>query len=177
MRELYQGGFTMQVLKQLHAILQEEIALYREIYNCEEAKSDAIIEKDGRMLEAQSIKQETFLKAVSAIETTRTEFLEQFNAEYGITRDPADLTISMIASQFGDEYRSMVLEDAEMLKGLFLKIQSLSETNMKMMNDNLRFFNMLLSDLKGRVSLKTGYTSRAVEEKSIDNPMIFNTMA
>jgi len=167
----------MEILKQLHEILKEETALYRKIYDCEEAKSDAIIEKDGRMLETQSVKQEALLKSLSHIETSRAEFLAHLNAEYGITQDPVDLTVSMIASRFDSEYRSVLLDDAETLKGLVLRIQSLSETNMKMMNDNLRFFNMLLSDLKGKVSLKTGYTSKAVEEKSIDNPMIFNTMA
>ncbi|HQP49473.1 MAG TPA: flagellar protein FlgN [Spirochaetota bacterium] len=177
MRELYQGGFSMEILKQLHNILKEETALYTGIYNCEEAKSDAIIEKDGRMLETQSVKQESLLKSLSIVETSRAEFLEELNREYCITQNTADLTISMIASRFDSDYREMLLDDAENLKGLILKIQSLSETNMKMMNDNLRFFNMLLSDLKGKVSLKTGYTSRAVEEKSIDNPMIFNTMA
>ena len=167
----------MEILKQLHEILKEETALYKKIYDCEEAKSDAIIEKDGRMLETQSVQQEALLKSLSHIETSRAEFLAHLNAEYGITRDPVDLTVSMIASRFDSEYRSVLLDDAETLKGLVLRIQSLSETNMKMMNDNLRFFNMLLSDLKGKVSLKTGYTSKAVEEKSIDNPMIFNTMA
>jgi len=42
--------------------------------------------------------------------------------------------------------------------------------------DNIEFYNILLAELKSRVSLKTGYNRKAVENSTIENPLIFNRM-
>ena len=77
------------------------------------------------------------------------------------------------ASLDGERAAALTRAGAE-LKTLLWKIQALTETNGKLAKDSMDFYNVLLAEAKSKVSLKTGYTRKAVENSTIENPLIFN---
>ena len=63
------------------------------------------------------------------------------------------------------------------LKGIMLKLRDRQENNGRLLQDNMEFFGILISDLKNSSSLKSGYGSDGKENVRVVNPVLFNTKA
>ena len=164
----------MRTIREVERILRKELDIYGTVCSLEERKSDAIISRDGKLLELLSIEQEKVLGEISVLEEERRRALDEFRPAGA---DGAGVvTLSELASSLDEEASDNLMHLGMELKKLLLKIQSLSDTNGKLARDNIEFFNILLSELKSRVSLKTGYNRGAVEKSTIENPLIFNRM-
>lgn len=162
----------MKSVLHMEKVLRQELDLYGEVCALEEEKGGAIIAKDGKLLESLSLEQEKLLGRISSLEERRLVALEAFNCENG----SRDMTLRDIIGSLDGDASNRLARLGTDLKNLLLKIQALIETNEKLAKDNIEFYNILLAEVKSRVSLKTGYNRRAVESNTIENPLIFNRM-
>ena len=166
----------MKSVLQIEKVLREELDLYGEVCDLEEKKGGAIIAKDGKLLESLSMEQESLLGGVSALEERRHWYIEEYRLENLPAGTNCDVTLRDIMHTLDGGPRERITRLGTELKNLLWKIQALAETNEKLARDNIEFYNILLAELKSRVSLKTGYNRKAVENSTIENPLIFNRM-
>lgn len=166
----------MKSVLQLEKVLREELNLYGEVCALEEKKGGAIIAKDGKLLESLSMEQEGLLGGISALEERRRVSIEEYRHENMPAGPDRDVTLGDIIRTLDEVPRERLTRLGTELKNLLFKIQALAETNEKLARDNIEFYNILLAELKSRVSLKTGYNRKAVENSTIENPLIFNRM-
>lgn len=157
----------------IEKILRQELDLYGSVCALEEEKGGAIIARDGKLLEALSVKQEKLLNRINALEEQRGEAVDEFRKEH---RSGAEASLREIAASLDGEGAARLTRTGAVLKSLLWKIQALTETNGKLAKDSIDFYNVLLAEAKSKVSLKTGYTRKAVENSTIENPLIFNRM-
>ncbi len=167
----------MKSILHIEKVLRQELTLYAEICDLEERKGAAIIARDGKLLESLSLEQESALTGIHALEEARLAFIESFAREQGLDGLAEGLALRDILGSLEGEAAERTRDVGVELKNLLVKIQALAETNEKLALDNIEFFNILLSEVKGRVSLKTGYNREAVEKRTIENPLLFNRRA
>jgi hypothetical protein len=130
------------------------------------------VDKDPKLLQALLAEQESTLERISILESSRVDALKAFISENRI--EPGrEITLSELASRAGGEAGANIMRTGGDLKEMILRIRELSATKEKMIQDTMEFYSILLNDLKRKVSLKTGYNRRAVEESSIENPLLF----
>jgi hypothetical protein len=166
----------MKSVLQLEKVLREELDLYGEVCALEEKKGGAIIAKDGKLLESLSLEQEGLLGGISALEERRRGAIDTYRKENLPSVIDAEVSLRDILRTLDGDTGVRLTRLGTELKHLLLKMQALAETNEKLARDNIEFYNILLAELKSRVSLKTGYTRKAVENSTIENPLIFNRM-
>ena len=166
----------MKSVLQLEKVLREELDLYGEVCALEEKKGGAIIAKDGKLLESLSLEQESLLGGLSALEERRSISIDAYRRENLPAGMDGEVTLRDIIRTLDGGPRERLTRLGTELKNLLLKMQALAETNEKLARDNIEFYNILLAELKSRVSLKTGYNRKAVENSTIENPLIFNRM-
>ena len=58
-----------------------------------------------------------------------------------------------------------------------LKLQRLQETNQTLINDNMEYYNILLTGLRRSGPLDTGYGRDGKEEENLKNSILFNKTA
>ncbi len=156
----------------VHGILREELVLYSQVYSIEEKKSRAIVDKDPKLLQVLLAEQDATLEQISVLEASRVDALKTFISENGIGSG-REITLTELASRAEGEAGAKIMRTGGDLKEMILRIRDLSATNEKMIQDTMEFYSILLNDLKRKVSLKTGYNRQAVEESSIENPLLF----
>ena len=66
-------------LTELTDILSEELGIFNHILTIEQKKSDAIINKDGILLEKLSLEQEKHLEKIDPIETARKKITDNYS--------------------------------------------------------------------------------------------------
>ncbi|HPJ35367.1 MAG TPA: flagellar protein FlgN [Spirochaetota bacterium] len=163
-----------QNFSRLENILTEEAGLYREIYSLELDKTEAAIEKNGILIQEISAKQEELVCRIESLESVRAELTTFLAGDYGYRRD---VTLSEIASRADSETSSRIIKGGAELKELLIKLRNRQDTNIKLLQDNMEFFSILMSDLKNSSSLKSGYGSDGRENNRVVNPVLFNTKA
>ena len=169
-------GDPMRSVQEIEGILRQELDIYGTICFLEERKSDAIISRDGKLIETLAVEQEKILGEIAALEEKRRLAVDDFRKANAFDIGDGDVTLGMLAASLDEESSRELVRLGQDLKQLLLKIQSLADTNEKLGRDNIEFFNILLSELKSKVSLKTGYNRGAQENSTIENPLIFNRM-
>jgi len=88
-----------------------------------------------------------------------------------------EVSLSEIASRADSETSSKIIKSGTDLKKLLVKLRNRQDTNTKLLQDNMEFFSILMSDLKNSSSLKSGYGSDGRENNRVVNPVLFNTKA
>ena len=162
---------------EIERILKKQIDLYTRLSALEEEKSDAILARDGKKLERLSREQEEILENVSHLETARQTQIENYRVMNRLDDLPREITLKDVVQSMNEDSSQRLLSLGIDLKRILMRLAGLNETNEKLMRDNMECFDMLLSRLRSTVSLRTGYSSRGVEEAKVANPMIFNKMA
>ena len=156
-------------LVQLENVLSEELRIFSNILRLEREKSDAIINKNGALMQQLSKEQEDYLCKVAPVESTR----KQITDEYLKNSSESKLTLSTIASIEGAA-DSALEEIGTLLSKTLDKIKSLQETNAKMINDNLEYFKKMMKSVRQSVSLETGYSRKGEENGKTVSSFIFD---
>jgi len=163
-----------QNFSKLERILEDEAMLYHEIYNLEKEKTDAVIEKNGVLIQELSSSQEKILFRIDALEAEREKVIARLSSDRGFR---SGVTLAEITSGIGDEVSSRIVKCGGILRDIIIKLRDKQETNRKLLLDNIEFFEILISDLKNSSSLKSGYGRDGKEQSRVVNPVLFNTKA
>jgi flagellar biosynthesis/type III secretory pathway chaperone len=139
---------------ELERILKNEIDIYEKIASIEAGKTDAILSRDGTELERFAIEQERLLNEIADLEKKRAESIEQYRHDNRF--DERNVSLQDLVRNMDEDSALRLMRCGMELKRTMLRIQSLSETNSKLIEDNMEFFNILLSGLKNSSSV--GYT-------------------
>lgn len=162
--------------KDLENILQAEITVYEDILLLEEEKARAIMSKDGKMIEELSIRQESLIKEIDLLENDRIEASERCGRRV-LSAETANPTLKEIAGTMDHASSQSLLKTGDSLKRLLYMISEKQGVNARMIQDNIDFFNLLISDLKNSSSIKAGYNRDGSENTRIVNPVLFNIRA
>ncbi len=153
---------------QLENILCEELRIFSIILHLEKEKSEAIINRNGSLLESLSKEQEDYLYKATLLENDRKNLTEQYsknNPDKKITL--ADIAAVECAPD------SLLVQTGDLLRRTLDKIRSMQETNAKMINDNLEFFSKMVNKLKETISFETGYGKKGMERiKTINSFLV-----
>ena len=162
---------------QLERILKEQNDLYDKIYDLEKNKSDAIMNKDGNSLENYSKEQENLLEKILKLENERATHIEDYVKYCKIDDVSSDITLKQIILSMDEDSSHHLLRLGMELKDKLIKLQELQDTNTILINDNIEFYNILISSLKSSTSIKSGYSSEGKEEEKVTNSVLFNQQA
>ena len=163
-----------QIFSKLESILADETILYNEIYTLEKEKTEAAVEKKGVLIQELSANQEKLLFKIETLETERVRVLDLLAVNTGMK---PGLTLSEITSGLDSESSSRIKRCGSELKNVIVKLRDKQDSNKKLLQDNIEFFEILISDLKNSSSLKSGYGSDGKEKSRVVNPVLFNTKA
>lgn len=166
-----------RIAADLCCILDREKDIYARIADIEQEKNRAVMAREGKLLLSLSEEEEKLLAGIQELERERLELIASAARRHGLGNDPRNVTLGAITGLASGSDRNMLVRAGAELKEEMARVQALTDTNAKMIDDIMDFYQHLVADLKRRVSLKTGYNRRAVEETSIDNPLIFSRRA
>lgn len=162
------------IFSKLESILADETTIYHEIYNLEKEKTEAAIEKKGTLIQELSANQEKLLFKIETLETERGKVLSLLFTKSDLK---PGATLSEITAGIDGEASAGIMKCGTELKNVILKLRDKQESNKKLLQDNIEFFEILISDLKNSSSLKSGYGSDGKEKSRVVNPVLFNTKA
>jgi flagellar biosynthesis/type III secretory pathway chaperone len=158
---------------ELERILKREIDLYDRIAEIEVEKTDAILSRNGREIEQFSNEQETILSEIAVLERRREDSIESYKAAYGYD-GVASVTLESVIHNMDEDSALRLSRCGMELKKTVLRIQSLSDTNRKLIEDNLEFFSMLISGIKNSVSIHAGYTREGASSQTMKGALLIN---
>lgn len=161
-------------IARIEKVLRDEIEVYSGLYALEERKSAAIIDKDGRLMESISREQEALLSRVERLEEARVRLILELAGDGPSTDARTTPTLTDIARRVDDGSAGRIVSIGMELKGLLSRLDSLYKTNKRLIEDNLEFYDILLSGLKSTASISTGYCVNGVERSRVSGSMIFN---
>jgi len=164
-------------VKEIERILIMQNSEYCEILKLEQSKGDAIISKNGRLIQEISGKQERILKNVESLEMERLAVISRYFPQIAGDNDRGSATLKDIASSLDSASSERILKLGSELKALLLKVRAKQETNSAMLKDNIEYFDILISGLKNSSSLKSGYDRDGKEDERVVNPVLFNQRA
>lgn len=156
-------------------ILKAEFTVYEDILLLEEEKGRAIMKKDGKLIEELSVRQEALVKEIDALEEERIKAAERFRKNCAWQDD--SITLKDIALTMDSKSAEGLLDAGARLKKILVHITEKQGVNARMIQDNMDFFNILISDLKNSSSIRSGYSSDGRESSRIVNPVLFNKRA
>ncbi len=163
-----------RIFSGIEGILADESEIYHEIYKLEADKTEAIIKKNGPLIQEITSLQEKLISRIETLESERGRFMGMFSAETGLRRLA---TLSEVASRADSATSARIMKCGSELKSMMLKLRDRQENNSRLLQDNMEFFGILISDLKNSSSLKSGYGSDGKENVRVVNPVLFNTKA
>ncbi len=163
------------ILNTLSNILTEEKTIFRDIYQLEEDKSEAIIQRDGDLLQSISNNQEKHLAHIQTLERKRTEVIGHFKKKHSV-EDAYFITLKDMVAMEGSQNEDIIKLGTDLNNALH-KMRILQEINSKLINDNMQYFNIIMEGLKGSVTIKTGYSEDGTENREIANSLILNKTA
>jgi flagellar biosynthesis/type III secretory pathway chaperone len=159
-------------VRELERILMKEQEIFERLASIEEEKTGTILAKDGIGLEAQAKEQEALLADVTKLETAREESIRKYRDEHHLDEKFASLA-DVISVMDEDSALKLSLCGVE-LKKTVLRMQSMSQTNNRLIEDNMEFFNILVAGLKNSVSPAAGYTADGGSPRMRSGSLIFN---
>lgn len=164
-------------VKEIERILIMQNSEYCEILKLEQGKGDAIIAKNGRLIQEISGKQDRILKNVESLEMERLAIISRYFPQLAGENDRGNITLKDIAASLDSASSERILKLGSELKTLLLKVKAKQETNSAMLKDNIDYFDILISGLKNSSSLKSGYDRDGKEDERVVNPVLFNQRA
>lgn len=166
-----------QAVLKLENIIKLEKEIYQKIFHIEEAKSEAIIKKDGKAIEELSLSQEKLLSKIESLENERLKLMDSFRKRLKIQITGDEVTLQDILDSIDLKTASIVKESGIELKKVLLKVKRIQDTNTQLLRDNMEFYNILISDLKNSSTVRSGYGSDGKEKGKVLNPVLFNIKA
>lgn len=164
-------------VSELEAILKKQMSIYSEILDYEERKGEAIISKNGKIIQEITAFQEKLIKSVEALETERMNLIKKHFTANRSAENTGVITLREIASSVDSRKGSAIIKQGEELKSLLLRVRAKQENNSSMLKDNMEYFDILISGLKNSSSVKSGYDRDGKEDERVMNPVLFNQKA
>ncbi|MCU0845702.1 MAG: flagellar protein FlgN [Spirochaetes bacterium] len=161
-------------IARIEKVLRDEIDVYSGLLALEEQKSGAIIDKDGRLMESISREQEALLSRVERLEEARVRLILEMTGNLPSDDAASVPTLTDIARRVDDSSAGRIVSIGMELKRLLSRLDSLHTTNRRLIEDNLEFYDILLSGLRSTASISTGYCVNGVEKSRVSGSMIFN---
>ena len=162
----------MEAVLKLEKILLREKEIYEELYRLEEEKKEALLERDGRNLDAITVKEESLIREITLEESRRVEAVKLCGLESG-----GEASLSEIAALAGGDISERLLFAGKGLKRAVLKAINIKELNDRLMKDNMDFFNDILTGLRDTTSISAGYDSTGRENNKVAGSLLFNKTA
>ena len=165
------------LVQELIIILEHEREIYENIFHIEEDKSEAIIKREGKVIEELSQSQEKFLKEIECIEDERITLMTRYKSASKIKQNRGEITLQEIIESV-DSTQGEILKQAGIeLKNILLKVTGVQRLNSQLLMDNMEFYDIIISGLKNSSSIRAGYGSNGKEEAGVANPVLFNIQA
>jgi hypothetical protein len=161
----------------IESILAEELQIYTALYGLEEKKGAAIMDRNGSLIESLSMEQERLLERVATLEDERMRRIEELVARTHLKAMPREASLRDILPAMDGDCAHRLRGLGGELRRLTRRLESLYLTNRQLIEDNLKFFNILLSGLKNTVSVNTGYSEKGVEKSRVAGALLLNTQA
>ena len=155
-------------LMQLESLLGEELRIFSNVLRLEKEKSEAIIKKDGNLMQKLSQEQENYLDKIPPLEKNRRDIINYYSRK----NPKGNLTLTDIASI--ESATDDLTQIGSLLKKTLNKIKSVQETNNKMMNDNLEYFRKIIKEIRQSVTIETGYSEKGIEKGKTLNSFILD---
>jgi len=166
-----------QVVHKLEDIMKLQGEIYREIYNIEENKSEAILKKAGKAIEELSTVQEKLIGKIESLEKERAKLMDGYRKYTGLHLNENEITLLDIIDSVDSKSGSALKQAGLELKKILLKVKSIQELNTRLLKDNMEFFDILISGLKNSSTLRSGYDRDGKEKGRVFNPVLFNIKA
>ncbi len=163
----------VKTVSDLKKILSEQNKIYSRICEMEEEKEVAIMSRDGDKLKELSTSQEKLLDSVDKLEERRMACIQNYIDENNISNS-ASLTLREFVDSMNDDSARFLLTLGVELREKLLKLKEKQETNAKLLDDNMEYFNILISGLKDSSMVRSGYEIDGKREGVITNPVLFN---
>lgn len=161
----------------IEKVLAEELKIYTALYELEEKKGAAIMDRNGSLIESLSTEQERLLERVASLEDKRMRRIEELVARKHLKGMPREASLRDILPVMDGDCAHRLQGLGEEIRRLARRLESLYRTNQQLIEDNLKFFNILLSGLKSTVSVNTGYSEKGVEKSRVTGALLLNTQA
>lgn len=162
-------------VEELAGILKEETGIFDTIYSLERSKTSAIIEHNGSLLEKLSREQEGLVSDIMALETLRMKRIQEYKKARLIRTQ--GVTLSDIAGGMKDSEAEQVRLIGRNLQEVMSRLRRLQETNLVLINDNMEYYNILVTGLRRSGPLDTSYGRDGREEETLKNSILFNITA
>ncbi len=156
-------------------ILKEESGLFERLCSLEKDKSAAIVDHNGSLLEKISGDEEELLARISLLESMRLKQVNDYMKSRHIRKD--HVTLSDVAASMDKPASEGMLMLGRSLKEVMMRLGRLQETNRVLINDNMEYYNILLTGLRRDGSLDSGYGRDGREEEKLRNSILFNQTA
>ncbi len=156
----------------LQSIISQEIDIYSRLVQLEEQKKEAITAFNGDLLFSLSKEQENLILDLEKLEKSRQQLIKA-HATHTVVQ-PKDMTLKDFITLTRMQDNENLIARAKELKGIIEKFSRLHETNKKLINDNLEFFNVILSSLRKAVTVETGYGPQGLTKRSASGSVLMN---
>jgi uncharacterized protein YkuJ len=159
--------------KELSNNLKEVTEIYLRISDMEERKQKAILERNGKELENLSYLQDNHVVELNILEEKRETAIKLFCEKHSIAYNPSH-TLKELLQNVKTNEAAELLEQAESLKNLLLKLANTREINSTLLEDNMKYFNDMLDELKYTSSPSMGYGSNGKVNDNYNAPLFLN---
>ena len=160
-------------VRELEKILKSEVSIYEKVASIEEEKTESIMARNGRELEAFVQEQERLLAEIEKLERKREQSIEDYR-KLNRLDEVKGVTLQDIVRNMDEDAALGLMHWGMELKKTMLRIGSLSHTNQKLIEDNIEFFDILLSGIKSSVSIQGGYTRGGSTDSVMRGSLLFN---
>ena len=161
---------------ELEQILRSEVEIYEKVASIEEEKTESIMARNGHELEAFVAEQERLLSEIAELEAKREKSIDRYRAIHRLD-EVKGVSLEDIVRNMDEDASLKLMQYGMELKRTMLRVGSLSYTNRKLIEDNLEFFEILLSGIKSSASIQGGYTRGGDTDRLVHKPLLFNTRA
>jgi hypothetical protein len=166
-------------VSKMESILNEEKVIYSKILEIERQKGEAISEQNGEHLERYALDQAQFLERIDELEIERESLVSEYVRNNRLDDLGKEVTLKEILLSMDEDSSRHLMRIAMELKTQLIELQKIKETHDRMLNDNMEFYNILLSGLKKGSKLDSSYGSDGKEDEGVKakNPLLFNQTA
>ena len=165
------------LIQELIGILEHEKEIYEKIFRIEQEKSEAIINRDGKVIAELSLLQERFLKEIEKLENERIVLMKRYETISIIEQNRVEITLQDIMKSIDDTEGEILRQSGVELKEILLKVSRIQELNSQLLMDNMEFYDIIISGLKNSSSMRLGYGSDGKGKAGGSNPVLFNIKA
>jgi hypothetical protein len=156
-------------------ILKEETSLFERLCALEKSKTEAIIEHNAKLLESISHEQEEILARISSLENDRTKQMDDYRKHRHVRNN--NFTLKDMVEVLEGTPATSILTIGRNLKDVMLRLGRMQATNRVLINDNMEYYNILLTGLRRDPSMETGYGRDGREDEKLKNSILFNQTA